>query len=171
MPQIEVKFDIDKNGILNVSAKDLGTGKEASVRIEKSSGLEKNEIERMRQDAESHAEEDKRKFELAESRNQADQMCYHLEKLIKENDAKLAESDKEPLRKAIQKVRDAAKGSDAQAIKSAVSDLEQVSHAFSKALYEKAKTSHAGSAAGGESSGGSAKSGDDDAIDAEYEVK
>ncbi len=89
MPQIEVKFDIDANGILNVSAKDLGTGKEQTVRIEQSSGISEDEIEKMRKDADSHAEEDKRKRALAEQRNQADSMCWQLEKLIKEHDAKL----------------------------------------------------------------------------------
>ena len=81
MPQIEVKFDIDANGILNVSAKDLGTGKEQTVRIEQSSGLSDDEIEKMRKDADSHADEDKRKRALAEQRNQADSMCWQLEKL------------------------------------------------------------------------------------------
>ncbi|HVX60434.1 MAG TPA: molecular chaperone DnaK, partial [Pirellulales bacterium] len=97
MPQIEVKFDIDANGILNVSAKDLGTGKEQTVRIEQSSGLNEQEIERMRKDAESHAAEDKQKRELAELRNQADSMCFQLEKLIKEHAEKLSEGDKAPL--------------------------------------------------------------------------
>jgi hypothetical protein len=139
VPQIEVKFDVDQNGILNVSAKDLGTGKEASVRIEQSSGLSETEIERMRKDAESHAEEDRRKFELVEARNQADQMCYQLEKMMKENAEKLADADKEPLKQAIEKVRAAAKGDDVQAIKSSVGELEQASHALSKVLYEKAQ--------------------------------
>jgi len=167
VPQIEVKFDVDQNGILNVSAKDLGTGKEASVRIEQSSGLSDQEIERMRKDAESHAEDDRRKFELVEARNQADQMCYQLEKMMKENDAKLADDDKQPLKKAIEKVRAAAKADDVQAIKSAVSDLEQASHAFSKVVYEKAQAG-AGEQAG-DASGEPA--GHDDAIDAEFEVK
>ena len=169
VPQIEVKFDVDQNGILNVSAKDLGTGKEASVRIEQSSGLSDTEIERMRKDAEEHAEEDRRKFELVEARNQADQMCYQLEKMMKENAEKLANADKEPLKRAIEKVRAAAKGDDVQAIKASVGELEQASHALSKVLYEKAQ---AGAAAGG--GGGAAAShpaGDDDAIDAEFEVK
>ena len=95
MPQIEVTFDIDANGILNVSAKDLGTGKEQTVRIEQSSGLSEGEIERMQREAESHAEEDKRKRQLAELRNQADTMCWQLEKLLQEHDAKLGAADKE----------------------------------------------------------------------------
>lgn len=170
MPQIEVKFDIDQNGILNVSARDLGTKKEASVRIEQTVGLSEAEIERMRGDAEAHAEEDKRQFELVEAKNQADHMCYQLEKMIKENADKLTDADKDPLRKAIEKTRTIANGQDAQAIKAAVSDLEQASHAFSKTLYERA-----GAAPG---PGGGAAAGPpqeaapgDDAIDAEFEVK
>ncbi|MCY2993832.1 MAG: molecular chaperone DnaK [Planctomycetota bacterium] len=175
MPQIEVKFDIDQNGILNVGARDLGTGKEASVRIEQTSGLSDVEIERMRKDAESHAEEDKRKFELAEARNQGDQMCYQLEKLMKDNDVKLSDADKEPLKKAVAKVREVTKTDDAQAIKSAVRDLEQASHALSKVLYEKAGAEQA-AAGGGQAAGGAAGSDggakpNDDAIDAEFEVK
>ncbi len=169
MPQIEVKFDVDQHGILNVSAKDLGTGKEASVRIEQSSGLSETEIERMRKDAETHAEEDRKKFELVEARNQADQMCYQVEKVIKENSDKLADSDKQPLQQAVEKVRSVAKGEDVQAIKNAVGELEQASHALSKVLYEKAQAT--GPAGGHHASSGPAGTADDDAIDAEFEVK
>jgi len=168
VPQIEVKFDIDQNGILNVGARDLGTGKEASVRIEQSSGLSDAEIERIRKAAEEHAEEDRRKFELVEARNQADQMCYQLEKLMKEHADKIGDKDKEPLQKAIEKVRSVSKGDDAAAIKSAVSDLEQASHAFSKMLYQKQTAGGAGPAEAEKAAGGG---GQDDAIDAEFEVK
>ena len=170
VPQIEVKFDIDQNGILNVSAKDLGTNKEASVRIEQSSGLSDDEIERMRKDAESHAADDKRKVELANLRNQGDQMCYQIEKLMQEHADKLKDSDKAPLETAIQKVREKAKGDDAAALKSAVEELEQASHAFSKTIYEKAG---AGTEAAASSNGddGARGKGEDDAIDAEFEVK
>ena len=176
IPQIEVKFDIDANGILNVSAKDLGTGKEQTVRIEQSSGLSEGEIERMRKDAEQHAQDDKKKRELAESRNQADSMCFQLNKLIKEHDAKLSDADKEAVNKAIEKTREAAKGDDVEKIKSAINELEQASHALSKSLYESAGA-QAGASAGatdaGPSAGGeeSSSGGDDDAIDAEFEVK
>jgi molecular chaperone DnaK len=170
VPQIEVKFDIDQNGILNVTARDLGTAKEASVRIEQSSGLSEAEIERMRKSAEEHADEDRHKFELVEARNQADQMCYQLEKLMKEHADKIGETDKVPLQKAIEKVREVAKSDDVAAIKSAVSDLEQASHAFSKMLYEKQTAgAHAGPADGGNPPGGGGAQ--DDAIDAEFEVK
>lgn len=175
MPQIEVKFDIDANGILNVAAKDLGTGKEQTVRIEQSSGISEDEINKMRRDADSHAEDDKQKRALAEQRNQADSMCWQLEKLLKEHDAKLAAGDKEAVSKAIEKTREAAKGEDVDRIKAAVHELEQASHALSKTLYEKAGAQGAGAAPGGAAGpqpGASAPSGgDDDTIDAEFEVK
>ncbi len=95
-----MKFDIDQNGILHVSARDLGSGKEASVRIEQSSGLSKTEIERMQKDAEEHAEEDRRQFELAEARNKAHHLIYQLEKQMKENADKLTDNDRGPLNSA-----------------------------------------------------------------------
>jgi molecular chaperone DnaK len=171
MPQIEVCFDIDQNGILNVSAKDLGTSKQASVRIEQSSGLSEAEIERMRKEAEAHAADDKQKRELAESRNKADQLGYQLEKLMNENGEKLSDADRAPLQKSIDKLREVAKGVDVPAIKSAISELEQASHAFSKILYEKSQTASAPDAEGGQADDSSAPAGDDDAIDAEFEVK
>jgi molecular chaperone DnaK len=171
VPQIEVKFDIDANGILNVSAKDLGTGKEHKVRIEKSSGLSESEIEKITKDAEAHAAEDKKKRELAEARNQADTMCFQTEKLIKEHADKLSEGDKAPMEAAIAKAREAAQGSDLDAIKSAISALEQASHAFSKTLYEQGAKAAAAGAAPGAAPSGSKPSGEDDAIDAEFEVK
>jgi molecular chaperone DnaK len=166
VPQIEVKFDIDQNGILNVTAKDLGTGKEAQVAIKESSGLSKDEINRMQSDAESHAEDDRRKFELASARNEADNMCYQLEKMMKEHAEKLKDSDKAPLDAAMKKVREAAEGEDVAAIKSAVKELEAASHALSKLMYEKA-----GATAEAGSTSGTGKSDGDDAIDAEFEVK
>ncbi len=175
VPQIEVTFDIDANGILNVSAKDLGTGKAQKIEIKQSAGLSEAEIERMRKDAEAHAEEDKRKRQLAELRNQADSMCWQLEKLMKEHDAKLTAADRQAMNAAIEKVREAAKGDNAEAIKSAISQLEAASHAFSKSLYERATAgAQAGSgsgANGGSASKGTSGGGDDDAIDAEFEVK
>jgi molecular chaperone DnaK len=165
VPQIEVKFDIDQNGILNVSAKELGTGKEASVTIKEAGALDEKEIERMRKDAEANAEEDKRQFELAEARNRASQTVYQLEKTLKENDEKLTDNDKEPMRKAIDKVNAAVKTDDLAAIRSASEELEAASQAFSKVLYEKAGASGAAPA------GNKSSSADDDAIDAEFEVK
>ena len=166
VPQIEVKFDIDQNGILNVSAKDLGTGKEHTVKIEQSSGLSEDEINRMKRDAEDHAAEDKVKREIVELRNQAEQMCFQVEKLMKEHSEKLKDDDKAPLTRAIEKTREVAKGNDAAAIKSAISDLEQASHALSKTLYANAQATGDAAAAGGATA-----QTDDDAIDAEFEVK
>jgi molecular chaperone DnaK len=167
-PQIEVKFDIDANGILSVSAKDLGSNKEQTVKIEQSSGLTESEIERMRKDAEAHAEEDKRKFRLAEARNKSEALCFQTEKLIKENDAKLSAADKAPLEAAIAKARESAKGDDADAIVSAHDALEQAAHALSKVLYE-ATANRGGSAA--EAATAASGKGPDDTIDAEFEVK
>lgn len=174
VPQIQVMFDIDQNGILNVSAKDLGTGKSHSVRCEPSGGLTESEIEKMRKDAELHASEDKRKRELAEARNQAESMCFQLEKLMKEHADKLTDNDKKPLEAAIAKTRETAKSEDAGAIKSAISELEQASHALSKTLYEAgAKPGEQAPAGGNGSTASAGKSGgpEDEAIDAEFEVK
>jgi molecular chaperone DnaK len=175
VPQIEVKFDIDANGILNVAAKDLGTGTEQTVRIEQSSGLSETEIEKMRKDAEAHADDDKRKRSLIEARNEGESRCYQLEKLIKQQGDKLKDSDKQALESAIAKVREAAKGEDVAKIKSAIGELEAASHAMSEALYKTAATG-AGPTSDATTDGGSSAHGatptpDDDAIDAEFEVK
>lgn len=164
MPQIEVKFDIDQNGILNVSAKDLKSGKQSSVKIEQSSGLSKDEIERMRQEAESHADEDKKFVELAEAKNRAENTIYGLEKAIKDQGEKLSASDREPLEMAIKKARESIATNDAAAIKSATMELEQSAQAFRSTLGPQAgPTPTAEKPAKAE--------GDDDAIDAEFEVK
>ncbi|MFN8740766.1 MAG: molecular chaperone DnaK [Pirellula sp.] len=165
VPQIEVKFDIDQNGILNVSAKDLKSGKQASVKIEQSSGLSKDEIERMRREAELHADEDKKFVELAEAKNLAENMIHTLEKMMSEQGDKLTASDREPLDQAIKKVRESITTGEVAAIKAATSELEQAAQAFRSTL-------GAQPAGGGETSSSAAKaSGDDDAIDAEFEVK
>ena len=166
-PQVEVKFDIDANGILNVSAKDLSSNKEQTVRIEQSSGLTEDEIERMQKDAEQNAEADKQKQKLAEAKNKAESLCFQTEKLIKENNDKLSASDKAPLESAVTKCRELAKGDDADAIISAHDELEQATHALSKVLYEAA--AQRGSEA--PQPGGEAATPADDAIDAEFEVK
>lgn len=168
VPQIEVAFDIDQNGILNVSAKDLKNGKEHTVRIEQSSGLTEAEIERMRKDAELHAEEDKQKRDLAEAHNQAESMCFQLEKLMREHADKLGENDKAPLEAAIRKTRDVAKGTDLQAIKAAISELEQASHALGKTVQDAAAKSPPGASTSGP---GAPTGADDDVMDAEFEVK
>ena len=169
-PQIEVKFDIDANGILSVSAKDLGSNKEQTVRIEQSSGLNESEIERMRKDAESHAEEDKRKLRIAEARNKTETLCFQTEKLMKEHDATLSAADKAPLEAAIAKAREMAKGDDVDAINSAHGALEQAAHALSKVVYEATAQQRAGTPPEGAAAAGTGK-GPDDTIDAEFEVK
>lgn len=169
MPQIEVKFDIDQNGILAVSAKELKTGKEASVQIKEAGALSEDEIEQMQKDAEANAEEDRKQFELVEAKNKASQQVYQLEKLMKENDDKLTDSDKEPMNQAIEKVKKASEGDDVSAIKQATDELDAASQAFSKVLYEKGEAAPAGgdAAAGAKA----AAENDDDAIDADFEVK
>ena len=168
-PQIEVKFDIDANGILSVSAKDLGSNKEQTVKIEQSSGLNEAEIERMRKDADLHAEDDKRKLRLAEVRNRSEALCFQTEKLVKENGEKLSASDKAPLEAAITKAREVAKGEDSDAIQSAHDALEQAAHALTKVLYE--STAARGGTGAGPAPGGAGAKPADDTIDAEFEVK
>jgi len=168
-PQIEVKFDIDANGILSVSAKDLGSNKEQTVKIEQSSGLNEAEIERMRKDADLHAEDDKRKQRLAEVRNRSEALCFQTEKLVKENGEKLSASDKAPLEAAITKAREVAKGEDSDAIQSAHDALEQAAHALTKVLYE--STAARGGTGAGPAPGGAGAKPADDTIDAEFEVK
>ena len=169
VPQIEVKFDIDQNGILSVSAKELKTGKEASVEIKEAGGLSDDEIEQMRKDAEANAEQDRQQFELAEAKNKASQQVHQLEKLMSENDEKLSDEDKEPMNKAIEKVKAAAEGDDVATIKQATDELDAASQAFSKVLYE--KTDAAGDAGDSPAGAGAAADKDDDVIDADFEVK
>ncbi len=176
VPQIEVSFDIDANGILNVSAKDLGTNKQQTVRIEQTAGLSDKDIEKMRDEAQKHADEDKQKRELAELRNQADNMTWQMEKLIKEHEAKLSQADKDAVTAAIKKTREAAKSDNRETIKAALSELEHASHALSRTLYQ-----HAGPGAGPQAGPGAPPpgagptqgkpGGEDEAIDAEFEVK
>ena len=166
VPQVEVKFDIDQNGILNVSAKDLGTGKEANVEINDSSGLSEDEIAKMKQDAEMNADEDRKQYELVTARNEGETMCYQVEKMLKDNADKLKDSDKEPIEAAITKVREAVKTVDTDAIKAAVGELEQASHAMSAAMYAGAEGEEAEPAESAD-----AAPAEDEAIDAEFEVK
>ena len=134
-PQIEVAFDIDANGILHVTAKDLGTGKEQKIAITASSGLSKEEVQKMQRDAEQHAEEDKRKREEIEARNEADNAVYRSEKMLRDNADKISASDKQKIEDAISAVKEALKGQDAAAIKSAASRLNEAMQAVSAELY------------------------------------
>src|SRR5215469_15049180 len=148
VPQIEVAFNIDANGILNVTARDKGTGKEQTIRIEASGGLDKDEIERMKRDAESHAADDKQRRELAEARNTAEQRVYQLEKLLEESKDKLSESDVSALRAAMEKVNETKKGNDVAAINRAIDELQRASQAMAEHLYSAGGAGQAGGAGG-----------------------
>ncbi|TDC93715.1 molecular chaperone DnaK [Saccharopolyspora aridisoli] len=170
VPQIEVTFDIDANGIVHVSAKDLGTGKEQSMTITGGSALPKEDIERMVSDAEAHAEEDKKRREEAEARNQAETLVYQTEKVLKENDEKLPEETKTKVKGAIDEVNEALKGEDVDAISSAVEKLATESQALGQALYADAGPAAAGDAGAGDATGeagASSSAKDDDVVDAE----
>jgi molecular chaperone DnaK len=138
VPQIEVTFDIDANGILHVSAKDLGTGKEQKITITASSGLSKDDIEKMRKDAEAHAEDDKKQREEIETRNEADNAVYRSEKMLKDSADKISGSDKSKIETAINEVKEALKAGDASAIKSASDKLNEAWQAVSAELYKAA---------------------------------
>lgn len=168
MPQIEVTFDIDKNGILSIKAKDKGTNKEQSVTIKDSSGLSKEEIEKMQKDAESHAAEDKKKRELVQAKNQANTMVYEVEKTLKEHADKLDAGSKSAIEASIEKVKKAEAGTDPDAIKSALDELTQATHALSKHIYEAA---NAQPGPGGAPEASADAGGGDDVIDAEFEKK
>ncbi len=178
MPQIEVTFDLDANGILNVSAKDKATGKENKITIEGSSGLSKEEVEKMRQDAESHAEEDKKKRELVEARNRADQLIHETEKTLAEHGEKVPADERSKVESALSQLKEVSKGDDADAMQKAMEQVMQSSQAIGKIMYEEAAKQAGDSAPGGDGVVDEAAAGpsesektDDDVIDAEYEVK
>ena len=186
VPQIEVTFDIDANGILNVSAKDKGTNKEQRIEIKASSGLDKADVERMVREASAHESEDKTKAELIEARNKADQFCYQTEKSIKDNEAKISAGTREAVEKAIKEVREILKNTpdDKAKLDKAVKELETVSHKVGEELYKAASAQAEPAPAGAaqEEAGAGAKSGGpggakksegasaDDVIDADYKV-
>jgi molecular chaperone DnaK len=173
IPQIEVSFDIDANGIVHVSAKDLGTGKEQSIQITASSGLSDEEIEKLVKEAEAHAEEDKKKRELVEARNHADSLIYQTEKSMKELGDKVDATLKENIEGAIERLKKAMEGTDTEEIKRLSEELMQSSHKLAEAMYQKASGGgEAGEqAAGGEASaeGESKASADENVVDADFE--
>lgn len=175
VPQIEVTFDIDANGILHVSAKDLGTGKEQKITITASSGLSKEEIERMRKDAEMHGEEDTRRREAVETRNQADNLVYQTEKLLKEKGDKVPAEKKAPVEKAIQDVKDALATDDTERIRKAHEALMEAMQSVAQELY--AQDPQAGAQPEAETTGGESTSGgasgtqEGDVIDADFTMK
>jgi len=166
MPKIEVTFDIDANGILKVSAKDMKTSKEANIEVKSSSGLTKEDVEQMRRDAEAHAEEDKHKRELADARNEADSTVWQIEAMLKENAAKIPERDQAPIKAQIERVKQVKDGNDVQAIKQALSDLQATAQAMAQHVH--GQPSGDGQQGGGQGGPGGGK---DDVIDAEFEVK
>jgi len=178
MPQIEVTFDIDANGIVHVSAKDKATGKEQSIRIESSSGLSKEEIEKMKQDAKSHEEEDKKKKELIEARNQLDTLIYSTEKAVKDYGDKVSDDEKKQISEAVEKAKKELAGEDVEAIKKVTEELQKASYKLSEEMYKAAqeKQQQEAGAAGGEAgqqpgqeeAGGAKK--DEDVVDADYKV-
>jgi molecular chaperone DnaK len=182
IPQIEVTFDIDANGILDVSAKDRGTGKQQSIQVKSSSGLSDEEVKNMQKDAEAHAAEDKKRREVVDLKNQADQLIYSTEKTLKEHGDKVSGDTRGKIESAVNNLKEAAKGEDGQAIKNAMENLSTTAQELGKILYEEAAKKQAaqgGGQAGQQPSeppkGGEGevhrKGGGDDVIDAEFEAK
>jgi molecular chaperone DnaK len=173
IPQIEVTFDIDANGIVHVSAQDKATGKEQSMTITGQSSLPKDDIERMVRDAEAHAEDDRQRREEAEVRNSADTLVYQTEKLLKEQGEKFEGSEKEDVESALQGLKDALAGTNVESIKDATEKLVGVSQSFSQRLYEQASSAPSSGGAGPDGAPGADGAGqpeggsDDDIVDAE----
>ncbi len=170
VPQIEVSFNIDANGIVNVSAKDLATNREQNITITASSGLEKDKIDEMVNDAEKHAEEDRKRKELAEARNQADSLAYSAEKSLKDLGDKVEADKTEEINKAVEELRESAKGEDLERIKEATEKMNTYMHELSAKLYEQAKAQE-GEAAGGEAGESDSASDADNVVDADYDVQ
>ena len=173
IPKIEVTFDIDANGILHVSAKDLGTGKQQAITITGHSGLDEREIDRMVKDADAHSEEDKKRREMVEARNQADQLVYSLEKLLRENKARIQESEAEHVRAEIEKTKKAMESDNIEQIREAMEALSRASHKLTEMMYQQAGSQpqaseqppdQQGAAESGQSAAGG---GEDEVIDAE----
>jgi molecular chaperone DnaK len=167
IPQIEVTFDIDANGIVHVSAKDMATQKEQSIRITASSGLTEEEIKKMVKDAESHAEDDKKKKILVEARNEADNLSYSVEKSLREFGDKVSEGEKTSIQKAIDHARKTMEGTDPEAIKAAVQELSTVSHKLAEEMYRKASASQTSETAAKTPEGETKK--EEDVVDADFE--
>lgn len=172
IPQIEVAFDIDANGIVHVSAKDKATGKEQSIRIESSSGLSKEEIEKMKQDAKIHEADDKKRKELVEAKNQLDTLVYATEKAVKEYGDKVTEDEKKNISEAVEAAKKALTSEDASDLKKAQEDLQKASHKLSEEMYKEAQAkAQAGAGAeGAQSQQADDKAKEEKVVDADYEV-
>jgi molecular chaperone DnaK len=175
VPQIEVTFDIDSNGILNVSAKDKATNKEQRIRIESSSGLSKDEVERMRRDAEAHSSEDKERRELVELKNQVDHLVYETDKQLQQHGDKLSADDKQAIETARDELKQAAQGTDRAKLESALRDFQTKAQRLGEVLYkqsaEKGAAEGAGAAAGPGPKATTGQKGGDEPVDADFEVK
>jgi len=172
MPQIEVTFDIDANGILNVSAKDKATGKEAKIKIQASSGLSEEEVQRMVQDAAAHAEEDKKAHELAEVRNQADTTVHMVKKSLTEYGKELSDEEKGKIEAALKEAEDAIRSDDKAEIEAKTQALAQAAQKLGEKMYAQQQAEGAAAGAGAEAGAQEAKAADADVVDAEYtEVK
>ncbi len=169
VPQIEVTFDLDANGILHVSAKDMGTGKEQSIRITASSGLSEEEIKRMQKDAEAHADEDRKRKELVETKNQADSMIYATEKSMKDLGDKVDSETKNKVQVEIDSLKKLMESDDVEAIKKGLESLTQASHKLAEMMYAQATKDKAAEGAGDAGQAGGAKKDDDDVVDADFE--
>jgi molecular chaperone DnaK len=170
MPQVEVTFDIDANGIVHVSAKDLATQKEQSIKITASSGLSKDEVDKLVRDAQTHTDDDKKRRKLAEAKNQADNLVYQTEKNIAEYGDKVTEDEKTKIQDAVAALKKALEGTDAGAIESATQTLMTASHKLAEEMYKKAAASSAGPQASGTGAAGGAEAKTDEkVVDAEFE--
>jgi len=171
IPQIEVTFDIDANGIVHVLAKDLGTGREQSIKITASSGMSKDEIDKAVKEAEAHAAEDKKKKELAEARNEVDTLIYSVDKSVAEYGSKLTDAERADIQKALEEARKVKDGSDVDAIKRAVAELSRASHKLAEEVYSKMNREQAQSGAGASTStsGGDGNVSSEKVVDAEFE--
>lgn len=165
MPQIEVAFDIDANGIMHVAAKDLGTGKEQKMTVTGGSSLPKDEVNRMREEAEQYADEDHRRREAAESRNQGEQLVYQTEKFLKDNEDKVPGDVKTEVETALTELKEKLKGEDTAEIRTATEKVAAVSQKLGQAMY--ANTQSEGAAPGAEAPGDAQGKADDDVVDAE----
>ena len=175
VPQIEVSFDIDANGILNVSAKDLGSGKEQKIRIESSSGLSEEEVDKMKADAESHADEDRKAREKIDLKNQVDALIHQREKFLEENKDKLSEEDRTSLQNALDGLKSARDAENIEGMKSSMEEVEKIAGSLGEQLYKDAASATQGAGGADDPAAGAAPGGgeqaDEDIIDADFEVK
>jgi len=171
VPQIEVSFDLDADGILNVKARDLGTKREQHIEIKSDSGLTDSDVERMRKDAEEHAAEDQKRRDLAETRNQADQLLWMSEKTLKEHGEKLPADQRQTIDTALEDLRKVKDSEDVEDIRRKMEAVQTASHRLAEIIYEQSKAQQAGAQADGTTQEAAEEPGDDNVVDADFEVK